>query len=224
MLPKKILTKDGSYTLMHHTLDANYHSLHGAIQESSLVFIQNGLKYHLQTSGEDLNILEIGFGTGLNFLLTLENLWSHTTFWTYTGIEKYPIDWEIIDELRYTDGLRSEDQLRFMFKEVHIQRQGRLQLPHAMAKYKLVPSDFLAVEYDHGYTLIYYDAFGPGVQENLWTVEMAQKMFDCLVPGGILVTYCVQGGWKRALKAVGFSIEKLPGPPGKREVLRAIKN
>ena len=220
----RILTKDGSFTLAHQVFEASYHSTHGAYTESKTVFIENGLEHILHAENQNLNILEIGFGTGLNFLLSLAHFQNHQGQITYHGIEKYPMSWDEVQQFEYLKLIEDLNSASHIYKTV-IEEHGYSRLEeNTNLIVELFESDFQDHDYpSEFYDLIYYDAFGPGVQPELWSEEMAIKMGKTLKTGGVLVTYCVQGQWRRHLVAAGFSCEKLPGPPGKREVLRATK-
>ncbi len=217
---KIIVTEDKSKTLLIPALNETYHSIHGALNESLHVFIQTGFNHLLPRN--ELKIFEMGFGTGLNALVTLNEAMQSKTRVTFDTIEKYPITLEEIDALNF-EALDTLEYANY-FKKLHETVWGintvitpffNLHKRHA----DLITADLPTSFYD----LIYFDAFGPGTQADLWTETIMSKMFQTLKSGGILVTYCAQGQFKRNLKAVGFEIENLSGPAGKREITRAIK-
>lgn len=234
---KIITTADGSKTIQIEEWNEQYHSIHGAIQEANHVFIGQGLFFCLdrklgngntaKTAGtrsipDDISILEIGFGTGLNAFLTLLKAAEHQCNIRYVGIEAYPVTSGEIAELDYANQLNIPVK-DVLFKEMHaIPWEVDLQLtPHfTLKKQKMLFKDITA---QNEFDLIYFDAFGARVQPELWTQYIFQLMFDALRGDGVLVTYAAKGSVRRALLAVGFKVEKLPGPPGKREMLRAIK-
>lgn len=214
------LTADGSHTLYVEGLDETYHSKHGAIQEAEHVFISAGLDYFTELN---LNVLEVGFGTGLNTFLTLLSAQKKNIKVNYTGIEAYPLSDEIIQQLNYTDELNSTKEEQELFQKLHEVEWESVQkiTPYFnLIKWEVDLTEFKA---EQQFDLIYFDAFGPRVQPEMWTKEIFEKMYTALNPNGILVTYCAKGSVKRTLKEVGFEIEALPGPPGKREMTRAVK-
>ena len=216
-----VATKDGSATFYLDELDEHYHSIHGAVQESEHVFIKHGLKYFGNTQ-PTLNIFEMGLGTGLNVLLTALEIEDSKIAVSYDAIEAYPLSMEDVSGLNYQRQIMNA-RANQIFGVIHEMEWGEyvdLMPNFKLKKIKAKIEDFdLELQYD----LIYYDAFGPRVQEELWGDEMMAKMYKMLKHGGILVTYCAKGDVKRCLKSVGFDIESLPGPPGKREMTRAIK-
>ena len=214
------ITADGSHTLYVEALDETYHSTHGAIQEAVHVFINAGLNYFNKPK---LNVLEIGFGTGLNAFLTLLEDKKSDVEINYTGIEAYPLEEEIISQLNYVAELNSNDEEKQLFEKLHQVEWGSHQKitgNFKLNKTKVELDKFATTEQ---FDVIYFDAFGPRVQPEMWTETILEKMYNCLVDDGILVTYCAKGSVKRVLKAVGFEVEPLPGPPGKREMTRAVK-
>jgi tRNA U34 5-methylaminomethyl-2-thiouridine-forming methyltransferase MnmC len=223
-LEKPILktTADGSDTLFVTELNEHYHSTHGAIQESQLVFIQNGL-LHIPPCIREINILEIGFGTGLNALLTvLESKKIHCKI-NYVAIEPFPVENSLIDKLNFAAILGGTEAEGY-YRKIHNASWGMPEFINdnfILSKLQARLED--TALRDDKFNLVYFDAFGPEVQPELWTEAIFNCLFKCLKPEGILVTYSCKGTVKRALKAAGFNIEKLPGPAGKREVLRAIK-
>ena len=213
------ITADGSKTLFVESLDEHYHSIHGAYNESIHVFIDAGLKYCVK---DNISILEIGFGTGLNALVSLNAIQGLNKKITYTGVEAYPvseIEWSIL-EYDTIDNLslhkHSFDKMHESDWEVPIQLDDNFTLIKQQKK-------FTDIEDIDAFDIIYFDAFAPSAQPDLWTVEIFSRMFDSLKSNGILVTYCAKGQVKRNMKEVGFLVEPLPGPPGKREMTRATK-
>lgn len=216
---KIITTSDGSKTI--HIVDWNeqYHSIHGAIQEAYHVFIKSGLSLFENTT---VSILEIGFGTGLNSLITLIEAKQLGLKIKYCGVEAYPITSEELEQLNYISELKAssfEEQFQLMHKSpwgqnVIINDAFTLNKQH---------KKFSEIEDENAFDLIYFDAFGARVQPELWTEAIFSRMFKAIKPNGVLVTYSAKGSVRRAMQAVGFVVERLPGPPGKREMLRAIK-
>jgi tRNA U34 5-methylaminomethyl-2-thiouridine-forming methyltransferase MnmC len=213
-----ILTADGSHSIYNTVLDEHYHSTHGAIQESRHVFIEAGLR-PLAFAGQTIRILEIGFGTGLNCLLSLSEAKKQGLKMEYTSLEPFPLSHGMVAALNYTSLLEAS-QTESAFTKMHSLEEGRVELSAAftLIRSRNTLHDF---EPDGKYGLIYFDAFAPAIQPELWTEEMFRKLYACLIPGGVLVTYCAKGVVKRAMKQAGFLIERLPGPPGKREMTRA---
>jgi tRNA U34 5-methylaminomethyl-2-thiouridine-forming methyltransferase MnmC len=212
-------TADGSTTLVVVGWEEPYHSMHGAIQEARHVFIKTGLR-HIGLSS--LSILEMGFGTGLNALITLMEADAFNISVSYTGIEAYPVTADETGQLNYILQLGAEN-FEEAFMEMH---NAPWEVPvkitdtFTLLKKK---SDFREVAPEAGYDLIYFDAFGAGVQPELWTEAVFSNMYGALRNGGVLVTYAAKGSVRRAMQAAGFFVERLPGPPGKREMLRATK-
>ena len=214
-----IITNDGSTTIHIPDWNENYHSTHGAIQEAKHVFIKNGL-YLLQNQ-KSISLLEIGFGTGLNAFITfLETL--HKAKFNYVGVEAYPISSEEIAQMNYVTELQAT-QYQVVFDKMHScdwESQQHITEKFILTKRKQFFQDINDKEQ---YDLIYFDAFAFALQPELWSEVIFKKMFDALLPNGVLVTYACRTSIKNAMLSVGFSIEKLPGAPGKREMLRAIK-
>ena len=216
-------TRDGSNTLYRPDLDETYHSIHGAIQESMHVFIKNGMDYFIEKQqASSLNIYEMGFGSGLNALLSLELSKCQNISIKYYTSECYTLKFEVIDELKYFEMLDSD--LKSDFIRMH---QGTynewMQIDQRFELYidtrDIIQSDIPTHQFD----LIFFDAFAPNKQPELWTPAVFRKMYDALKQYGVLVTYCAKGQVKRDLKLVGFIVESIPGPPGKREMIRATK-
>lgn len=215
-----IETQDGSHSLLSGVFGVSYHSRYGAIQESSHVFIQAGLHWKALESKE-LLILEIGFGTGLNAYLTLLETQRLDLKVHYESIEAYPISLEQAAALNYTEIL--EPKAPTLFMELHAAPFGTASF--VTTRFHLLKQQVLFhdIQYAGEFDLVYYDAFAPDAQPELWEEPMLKKIYEALKPGGIMVTYCAKGYVKRNLKAVGFQVEALPGPPGKREMTRCLK-
>ncbi len=215
-----IITDDGSTTIRIPEWDENYHSTHGAIQEAKHVFIKNGLD--LFQKQDAISILEIGFGTGLNAFITfLETINKEKV--NYVGVEAYPISQEEIAQMNYVSELDSE-MYQEIFDKMHScdwEKQETISENFHLTKRKQFFQD---IEDKNQFDLIYFDAFGFPLQPELWSEVIFKKMYDALLPKGTLVTYACRSSIKNAMLSVGFSIEKLPGAPGKREMLRATKN
>jgi len=214
-------TADGSSTLYNSLLDEHYHSIHGALNESIHVYIRKGFLdfVDLFKSVKNINILEIGFGTGLNCILTfIENLKLDIAL-NYTSLEPFPLEMEIIDNLDFNLNSRQLDAFRlihqsFWGKLVEINKQFSLE------KSTLELKDFNTNKF---YDIIYFDAFAPSKQPELWKLDIFSKLFNLTSNNGVLVTYCARGQFRRDLEEVGFVVERLKGPPGKREMIRATK-
>jgi tRNA U34 5-methylaminomethyl-2-thiouridine-forming methyltransferase MnmC len=226
----KFITADGSDTIYRADLDQHYHSTFGAIQESMLVFIMHGFLHacmNVETEGnpekKSIHILEIGFGTGLNALLTLLEAKKHDIKVQYTAIEAFPLEKADWQELNYPE-IVCASGLQPCFEELHLAEWNHFKdiLPgfslckiHSTLQSYVPPSQ--------KFDLVYFDAFGPDAQPELWTEQVFRNIQQCMSAKGVLTTYSVKGDVVRALQASGFLTEKLPGPPGKRHVLRAIK-
>jgi tRNA U34 5-methylaminomethyl-2-thiouridine-forming methyltransferase MnmC len=222
MNPELIITGDGSHTLYVPGLNEHYHSTFGAINESRHVFIEAGF---VRTSGsfQELNVLEIGFGTGLNGLLTWMEAEKIPKKVSYIALEPYPLSQDVWSALNYPDCFCTFSY-RKIYNRLHEADWERyeqispffsiLKIRSRLEDYHPEPGNF---------HLVYFDAFGPDVQPELWTGENFRKIYLSLKKGGILVTYSAKGSVRRALKSAGFQVEKIPGPPGKREITRAFK-
>jgi tRNA U34 5-methylaminomethyl-2-thiouridine-forming methyltransferase MnmC len=210
------LSEDGSHTLYVPELDEHYHSVFGARTESMHVFIKSGLDH---SDKQDIKILEIGFGTGLNALLTALNKGRRKI--EYHSIEKYPLNSETEDALTLSPRQTVEETS--VFKAIHEAPWN--ELTEIIPDFKLLKfeDDLLTVNFNTKYDLVYFDAFGPDVQPELWTKDIFQKIFDTTNTNGILTTYSAKGAVRRAMQSAGFKVERLPGPPKKREMLRCTK-
>jgi len=214
-----IHTSDGSTTIHLPDWNENYHSKHGAIQEAKHVFIKNGLALF---ENKNVSILEIGFGTGLNAFITFLEARKLSQTINYNGVEAYPISVDEISSMNYVSELNAESE-RSIFDKMHAcewEQKNILTPEFSLTKRKQF---FETIDDVAQFDLIYFDAFGYRVQPELWSTAIFQRMFDALKPNGILVTYAARGVVKRSLIEVGFTVEKLDGPPGKREMFRALK-
>lgn len=231
MQRKLFKTGDGSYTLQLPEWDEQYHSKNGAVAEALHVFIKEGLSSFLTTEPlEKIKILEIGFGTGLNALLTFLESNRHKKEIFYTGVEGFPLQLEEALSLKYPKALNgfvdpyNESYLEAFFSSLHQapwEKRTTIEPNFHLLKQE---KKFHEIDDSSEFDLIYFDAFGIRVQPELWTEEIFLKMYNALKPQGVLVTYAANGNARRAMQAVGFTVEKRPGPPGKKEMLRAKKN
>lgn len=213
-------TADGSQTLFVPELNEHYHSVKGALAESEHIFIQMGLKH---SSVEAPHVLEIGFGTGLNAFLTLLTADTDQRNIHYTTLERYPVTPALIEQLTYPELIcpeRKDD-----FQALHQAAWNTdVQLTPYFTLHK-VETDFTSYTFPATYDVIYFDAFAPEKQPEMWTQSLFDTLCQQLNPQGILTTYCAKGAVRRMLQAAGFTVERLPGPPGgKREILRATKH
>lgn len=236
-----VITADGSSTIHLPEWDEQYHSKHGAIQEAYHVFIKHGLHYlinsepvfesylkakHVTSSAveksHNISILEIGFGTGLNAFITLLETKNLKIPINYFGVEGYPVSIDEINQLNYSQQLNTENETT-LFKKLHQvswEKKHKITTLFSLTKQNRF---FSEIKDKDSYNIIYFDAFGARVQPELWTESMFKKMYDALKTKGVLVTYSAKGSVRRAMETVGFKVERLPGPPGKREMLRACK-
>ena len=216
-----LTTGDGSVTIHIPDWDEQYHSKNGAIQEAQHVFIQTGLRYFCGISEiRELTILEIGFGTGLNAFLTQLEATALNINVNYNGIEAYPVSEEEVKALNYAQLLGLANTSFLKLHEVPWEAKASITKNFSLEKQEKFFKD---ISEKNKYHLVYFDAFGARVQPELWTEAIFKRMFMALKEGGVLVTYAAKGSVRRAMQAVGFAVERLPGPPGKREMLRATK-
>ena len=224
MPPTLVLTGDGSHSLRNEALGVSYHSKHGAIQESRHIFIEAGLQAVLD-GDRPCAILEMGFGTGLNALLVRQFAQAHPqTEWSYTTYERYPIPETQAAQLNYPQQLAVPAD---WLQQLHACPWGQTQQLNANFTFTKYRDDFAAPETSVAvstYDVIFFDAFAPEDQPELWSVSVLRRCYRALRPGGCLVTYCAQGQFRRDLRAAGFRTEKLPGPVGKREITRAWRD
>jgi len=220
------ICEDGSHTLYSEKAGECYHSIHGALNESLHIFIAAGfkavLKKHQFRQKSSIRILEIGFGTGLNALLTCMEAEQENIFVDYTCLEPFPVVGAILEQLNYCT-LLSENSEQIFSAMHECSWESALEInPYFI--FKKIKAGFMEESLpDNNYDLIYFDAFSPEAQPELWEQEIFDKCYKVMAPEGILVTYCAKGRVKRALKYAGFTVENLPGPVGKREITRAQK-
>lgn len=212
------ITADGSSTIFIPEWNESYHSKHGAIQEAYHVFIKNGFSLF---EGKPISILEIGFGTGLNAFITLVVANRSKTKVNYTGVEAFPVLDSELNHLNYSN--QFEKEFQHYFTEIHKtpwEQEEQITPGFCLTKNQMYFQD---IDFENSFDLIYFDAFGYRVQPELWSVEIFAKMYKALKANGVLVTYACRTSIKNAMLEVGFGVEKLPGAPGKREMLRATK-
>ncbi len=214
-------TGDGSYTLHIPEWDEQYHSKHGAIAEALHVFIKEGLYHWFSKNKEtEVSILEIGFGTGLNAFLTFLETKKNLFKVNYTGVEAYPLEIDEIVKLNYTSLLNASEEIFLKMHHSPWEEMSGISGNFQLTKQKKF---FSEINSENSFNLIYFDAFGIRVQPELWTEVIFKKMYAALKPNGALVTYAANGNARRAMQTVGFEVERLSGPPGKKEMLRATK-
>lgn len=219
---KIVATADGSNTIFNPQVGENYHSRHGALQESRHVFLKAGLEYFIgETEATAVSVLEVGLGTGLNFLLTADHCTQNGIQLNYTGIEAYPLSEEMIGNTGYQQYVQPAIWEAFMGnytaslqQPVQINSHCQLQTAHCQL------TDFVS---NAQFDVIYFDAFAAAHQPEMWNEEAIGHTIQFLKPGGVFVTYAITGNLKRMLKAMGLQVQKVPGAPGKREMLRAIR-
>ncbi len=215
-----IITKDNSHTLYVPELNEHYHSMFGAIQESKHVFINAGLK---SLGINNVKIFEVGFGTGLNTLLTIIEATRSGMEICYYSIDNYILDSNIIKQLNYPDVLELNKKLKDLFYRIHDEPwNNEIKLADNF-KLTKIKSDITLYEFPVQYDLVYFDAFAPDKQPEMWSRDIFQRIYDNLSVNGILVTYCAKGTVKRTLQSVGFNVAEIPGPSGKREMIRSYK-
>ena len=226
--PQLQLTKDGSHTLFNAQLNESYHSTSGALQESLHVFIEAGLKPQIEINlNNRIQILELGFGTGLNAILSYIECNKQQVDCDYTGIEALLLDSSLIEQLNYSDWMNEDE--KYIFKLMHtcnwnekIDLNDRFSLQKIHTKIEDINSNALGKITNH-FDLVFMDAFDPAKQPELWTVDIFTTLNKIMKEGASIVTYSSKGDVKRAMRAAGFKVERLPGPIGKRHMLRGKK-
>ena len=216
-----VITKDGSHTLFLPELNEHYHSIFGAIQESKHVFIKEGLNY---LNRKNITVFEIGFGTGLNAMLTILEAIQNNFGVDYYAIEKYPLDIKTIYQLNYPELLKLNKYKKDLFYRIHKTEWGiKTEFNNNFSLTK-IKNDITEFSIPFLYDIVYFDAFAPEKQPEMWSIDIFKMIYSNLAAGGILVTYCAKGIVKRTLQSAGFDVEGIPGPSGKREIIRARKS
>lgn len=218
-----ITTEDGSHSLFVPHLDEHYHSTHGAIQESRHVYINAGFR---ACTLKQINILEIGFGTGLNAFLTLLEVEETNTIVNYTSLEFYPLDIETVKQLNYTNHLTDNTKAPLFLKMHNATWDESIEITPSFSLHKIEvdvsnPDNFNTSTH---FDVIYFDAFGPDKQPEMWNQQIFDKLHALCNANAIITTYCAKGQVRRMMQSSGFKVERLPGPPGKREILRGWKS
>lgn len=215
---KIITTNDGSHTVFHPGTDDHYHSIYGAVSESVHVYIDAGFRYH---SSGVISLLEVGFGTGLNVLLTLKQAWADKRKVRYDSIDNYILPVEITDSLNYS--VLSENINADWFRLIHsVSWNTDNDITDFFRLHKIL-ADIHETIFTRKYDIVYFDAFSPDRQPDMWTEEVFLRIFNAMNPGGILTTYSSKGEVRRRLQYCGYIVEKLPGAQGKREMIRCLK-
>lgn len=215
-----VVTEDGSSSIYLPAFDEHYHSSHGAVQESKHVFMEMGWK-PVAEKQDEISILEVGFGTGLNaFLVLQECLGNSAKHVVYTSPEAYPVSVEDAEKLNYAVDAASKENF-FRLHSAAWNTAETIFPNFTLEKLQTTLQEFSPAE--NSFDLVFFDAFAPRVQPELWTEEVFSKLIRAIKPGGVLVTYCAKGDVRRNMIKAGFAVERLPGPPGKREMLRATK-
>ncbi|NQU54258.1 MAG: tRNA (5-methylaminomethyl-2-thiouridine)(34)-methyltransferase MnmD [Bacteroidetes bacterium] len=220
MKPQFITTSDGSHTIYLPEMDEQYHSVNGAVTESNYVYIDKGYLFH---ESKTPKIFEVGFGTGLNCLLTALMAEQQKRPTTFYSIEKYPLKKEITDQLNYGELISEEAQT--LFKNIHDCSWNKTVEISKYFKLIKLNADLLNIELNHTEScdIVYFDAFGPDKQPEMWQPEVLKKIYTFTSAEGVFVTYSAKGVVRRQLTTCGFEMERLPGPPGKIHMLRGIK-
>lgn len=215
--PEIISTEDGSSSLVHPIIGETYHSMHGAETEAIHVFISNGFRYVLENNlrQEKLRVLEAGFGSGLNAWLTMREAGEMGVSVDYTGIELYPVELSVIKDTSYAAYTG--------FSELHQSAWNTATAITPQFTLTKLDTDLSFLNIDTTFDLVYFDMFSPDVRPELWSTEVFSLIYERMRDYGVLVTYSAKGDVKRALRAAGFEVSRLPGAPGKRHMLRAVK-
>lgn len=215
-----VLTRDGSHSLRNNDTGEHYHSIFGAYTESMHVFVAAGLEVQAASAAK-LRLLEVGVGTGLNLLLAARFAEQQKCLIDYIGLEPYPIDYEILKNFNYQFFIGAD--LFVSYAKAYPDLLGGATWHQANFQAKVLQQPLLAFESESRFDLIFYDAFSPASQSGMWDEASIAKVASLLAPGGVLVTYCIRGYIRRQFLALGLKAEKLPGPPGKREMMRITK-
>jgi len=227
--PQIQFTADGSHTLYIPEIAEHYHSVNGAIQESLHVYIEAGLNethrhighIDIHSKKQSINVLEFGFGTGLNAFLTIIEAEKRNLKINYTSIEKYPLPASITNQFNYPKEF--PEKFQAYFTKIHACEWGNFVEISDNFQIKKIQTDFFDFKFEDYFDVIFYDAFAPDKQPDVWSQDIFNKIFVHTNPNGILTTYCAKGNIRRMMQTAGFSVERIPGPLGKREMLRARK-
>lgn len=211
-------TPDGSYTFRHTVLQETYHSVNGAKTESQHVYIEQGLA---KIEKETIHVFELGFGTGLNAFLTWQFAVDNHKTVHYATIEKYPVSPQLLKAPDFTHKKNKSVEIWHLIHSAKWDEANRIDFNFILIKQQ---ADIAEFNFNCCFDIVYYDAFAPSVQPEMWTSEIFQKIYNAITPGGLLVTYSCAGSVKRALTTAGFNIERLKGPPGKKHMLKATKH
>ena len=216
-----IVTGDGSHSLLNVRLNETYHSVHGALRESLHVFIKHGLEYFAERNDDDpIRIFEVGFGTGLNALLAAQFANQSQRAIEYTSIEAFPLDQAILEKLNYT----STDDDKQLFEKLHHASWNTVEEITDHLRLRKIQTTLQEIRLEaSSFDIIFYDAFAPAKQPELWEFPLLKKVTDSLHADGVFVTYCAKGQLKRDLKNLGLEVQTLAGPPGKKEMVRSLK-
>jgi len=215
-------TQDGSHSIFSKEFGVSYHSKYGAAQETKHVFIDAALRFKAVLQKE-ITILEVGFGTGLNALMTYIEARKRNLSIHYTAFEAYPVPLSEVASLNYNDTLQIESEEQGVFYHLHSSDWEKVYRTNENFAFIKHQQTFDKIDFQNKFDIIYFDAFAPNAQPELWELSIMTKMYNALKNNGLLVTYCAKGAVKRTMKEAGFTVERLPGPPGKREMTRALK-
>lgn len=216
---KIITTNDGSHTLLVPALNEQYHSIHGAVKEAEHVFLNMGLDECLRSERVSINVFEVGFGTGLNALLSAQWATSKQKKLAYTSVEKFPVSKIEFQQLNYGDILNGSE----LYTKITDAKWGDFTTVSNVFSLRKLKLDLLKDTLPNGFDVVFFDAFAPNKQPELWDTLVFEKIYGIMSENSLMVTYCCQGQAKRNMISAGFEVEKVPGPPGKREMLRARK-
>ncbi|MDR1683764.1 MAG: tRNA (5-methylaminomethyl-2-thiouridine)(34)-methyltransferase MnmD [Candidatus Symbiothrix sp.] len=209
------ITADGSHTLFLPKMDEHYHSINGAIQEARHVYIEAGFK---QCKKPSIHVLEMGFGTGLNALLTALEAGKRQISTLYTTLEKYPLPTEITNRLNYAELSPA------IYHKIHTSEWEHPVMISPYFRLRKIKTDFADYDYPDLYDVVYYDAFAPDKQTGVWSQSIFDAIHRAMQTSGVMTTYCAKGRIRRMMQQAGFTVERIPGPPGKREMLRAVRS
>ena len=216
---KIITTNDGSHTLLVPALNEQYHSIHGAVKEAEHVFLKMGLDECFRSERFSVNVFEVGFGTGLNALLSAQWATSKQKKLAYTSIEKFPVSKKEFQQLNYGDIVHGSE----LYTKITDAKWGGFTTVSNLFSLRKLKLDLLKDTLPNGFDVVFFDAFAPNKQPELWDTLVFEKIYRIMSENSLMVTYCCQGQAKRNMIAAGFEVEKVPGPPEKREMLRARK-